>query len=101
MRKRFPVSAVIALATFLVVILFLLVGLGSVSRSADDQALLATQQAVQRSITQCYALEGSYPPDIAYLEENYGLSYNHEKYTVHYQLTAANLLPQLVILPKP
>ena len=35
------------------------------SNESEQTAIL--EKAVTRTITQCYALEGSYPPDIAYL----------------------------------
>ena len=53
------------------------------------------ENALERSITQCYALEGSYPSSLSYLEENYGLSYNHSRYTVHYELIGSNLMPDI------
>ena len=38
------------------------------------------ERALTRSITQCYALEGTYPPDINYLTDHYGLTYNSDYY---------------------
>ena len=34
------------------------------------------QLAVQQSALQCYTVEGAYPPNLEYLEENYGLRVN-------------------------
>ncbi len=56
--------------------------------------------ALERSITQCYALEGTYPYNLAYLEENYGLTYNKEHFYVDYQYIGGNLRPDVTIIEK-
>ena len=40
------------------------------------------KEAIERTCVQCYALEGSYPPDLEYLSKNYGLILNDEKYFI-------------------
>lgn len=64
--------------------------------SGEDGARLLTE-AVSKTAVHCYAIEGQYPKDTEYLEENYGLSYNHDKYTVHYDLIGANLMPSIFV----
>lgn len=64
--------------------------------SSEDGRRLLTE-AVTKTAVHCYAIEGQYPKDIEYLEGNYGLSYNHDKYTVHYDLTGANLMPSIFV----
>lgn len=58
------------------------------------------ENAIDRSITQCYALEGVYPGDLAYLEENYGLIYNKEQFFVDYQYIGGNLRPDITIIER-
>ena len=58
------------------------------------------QKALDRSITQCYALEGTYPNDLEYLEEHYGLTYNKEHFFVDYQYIGGNLRPDVTIIEK-
>jgi hypothetical protein len=53
-------------------------------RDLDDSSALAIREAVQRSALQCYAVEGVYPPDLQYLEDNYGLQVNEEDFYVTY-----------------
>ena len=62
-------------------------------RDLDDSSALAIREAVQRSALQCYAVEGAYPPDLQYLEENYGLQINHRDFYVTYEAFASNLPP--------
>lgn len=62
-------------------------------RDIDDSSALAIREAVQRSALQCYAVEGAYPPDLRYLEENYGLQVNQQDFYVTYDAFASNLPP--------
>ena len=48
----------------------------------------------------CYALEGFYPPDLEYLKEHYGLTYDESSFVVEYQPVAGNIRPDVTILEK-
>ena len=69
------------------------------ARQAEGQRQL--EEAVRRAAITCYALEGAYPPDIGYLQAHYGLRYDESSYTIHYQLPASNLMPDITILEMP
>lgn len=64
-------------------------------RDLDDGSAVAIREAVQRSALQCYAVEGAYPPDLQYLEENYGLQVNRQDFYVTYDAFASNLPPEV------
>lgn len=68
------------------------------SNTAREKVLLS--QALARSVTQCYALEGTYPPDLSYVEEHYGLTYDHDRYFIDYQYIGANLRPDITIIER-
>ena len=69
------------------------------ARQAEGQRQL--EEAVRRAAITCYALKGVYPPDIGYLQAHYGLTYNEDQYTIHYQVPASNLMPDITILEMP
>ena len=46
----------------------------------------------------CYAAEGIYPPDLAYLEEHYGIQIDESRYTVYYDIFGSNLMPDITVL---
>ncbi|MBP3901773.1 MAG: hypothetical protein J6D53_10050 [Blautia sp.] len=54
--------------------------------------------AVKKAALTCYAVEGAYPSRVDYLEENYGLSYDHELYLVSYNAFASNLFPDVRVI---
>lgn len=75
------------------------IGSGVFSQKLETEAINNLQKAVQRAIVQCYALEGQYPPAISYLEENYGLQIDKEKYLIDYNNFASNIMPQATVIP--
>jgi len=54
--------------------------------------------AVRRAAVQSYALEGRFPDNIQYLEENYGLIIDHKRFAVYYEPMGDNLLPQIRVI---
>ncbi|MBP3701950.1 MAG: hypothetical protein J6I64_08665 [Lachnospiraceae bacterium] len=64
--------------------------------AAEDKQQL--EQALTRAAVACYAAEGVYPPDVAYLEEHYGIQIDHSLYTVKYEVIASNLMPDITVL---
>ena len=66
----------------------------------EDSGARAIREAVRRSALQCYVVEGVYPPDLAYLEDNYGLQVNTEDYYVTYEAFSSNLPPTIRVMQK-
>lgn len=67
---------------------------------ADEQEIILIEQSVKKAVVNCYALEGVYPQNLDYIEKNYGVSYNHDKYYVDYQIFAPNVFPNIEVAPK-
>ena len=91
------------LRRFLYVVLFaalvvvLAVGLYFARASAREQAVISVRESVLNAAKQCCAVEGSYPSSLNHLEENYGLTINHDDYVVSYEWFADNVLPSVVV----
>ena len=67
--------------------------------SLSAQELNTIADGVRRAAVQCYALEGFYPQTLDYLQSKYGVTTNENKYFIDYQYIAANLLPDITVLP--
>ena len=65
-----------------------------------EDGAVAIREAVRRSALQCYVVEGIYPPDLQYLEDNYGLQVNTKEYYVTYDAFASNLPPTVKVTKK-
>lgn len=70
-----------------------------IEKDLNENGARSLKETVLQSALQCYAVEGSYPPSLRYLEENYGLQINHKRYFVTYEIFASNILPQVTVLP--
>lgn len=83
---------------FLILFVLFLQGIGSVSESTLSKQQESLETALERSISQCYAVEGSYPPSLEYLEQHYGLLYDEDSFFVDYEYYGSNLFPEVTVL---
>lgn len=99
-KKNFSITAYLPVLLLVLALGVFVAFSGSFSQTnlAYEKDLL--QKALDRSITQCYALEGTYPNDLEYLEEHYGLTYNKDHFFVDYQYIGGNLRPDITIIEK-
>lgn len=65
--------------------------------SAREQAAASLRESVLSAAKQCCAVEGSYPVSLEHLENDYGLTINHQDYVVSYEWFADNVLPSVVV----
>ncbi|MFQ7551658.1 MAG: hypothetical protein ACLRMZ_16725 [Blautia marasmi] len=84
---------------FLCLMCFLFYGMSSVSSTTQKEEERSLKQAVIRSAVHCYAVEGSYPESLTYLEDHYGITYDHDKYLVTYEVVGSNLMPDVDVIP--
>lgn len=94
------ITAAVLLAVLMLAALGLMLGSRQVGRDLDTASAQALRQAVLQAAVQCYAVEGSYPASLDYLEENYGLLVNHDRFIVTYEAFASNLMPQVNVLER-
>ena len=83
---------------FIVLFVLFLQGIGSVSESTLSKQQESLETALERSISQCYAVEGRYPPSLEYLKQHYGLLYDEDSFFIDYEYYGSNLLPEVTVL---
>lgn len=85
----------------LVIAIPLAIGLSSskLGEKVSAETLRIAENAITKAAVQCYALEGFYPPDLAYLVENYGIAINEDVIYVDYIHIGSNLLPDVTVIP--
>ena len=66
-----------------------------VGNNVSDQELALLVEQVRRAAVACYASEGRYPQSLSYLEEEYGLRYDKERFIVRYDAFASNIMPDI------
>ena len=97
-KKRRKSGIGIYIIGYLLLIVFFVVGTNRIGESSGKNATESLREIVRKTAVHCYAVEGRYPKDMEYMEKNYGLRYNHEKFTVHYQVIGQNLMPDIFIV---
>ncbi|MEF9916508.1 MAG: hypothetical protein RR275_00155 [Lachnospiraceae bacterium] len=88
-----------------IIIFMLIIGLFYFAFSSFSQKTYLEQKAtleksLQQSIIHCYCVEGSYPESLDYLKDNYGISYNKDKFFVDYKPLGQDIMPDLTIIVK-
>ena len=83
----------IVVAIFALMISWVVVLSGKSSEMTAENSKIAVKEQIGKTIRLCYSIEGIYPPSIEYLKDNYGLIID-ERYFVHYEIFADNIMPQ-------
>jgi hypothetical protein len=92
------------LKTILPVIIFAIIlalfafAVSRIAGRSESEGRHLTEESIKRAAVQCYALEGIYPSDFAYLKEHYGLRPDEDKYVVYYTYHGANLMPEITVI---
>lgn len=66
-----------------------------VSTRAEGRRLL--EESIMSAVVRHYAIEGNYPPSVTFIEENYGVYIDRERYAVHYDIFASNIVPAVTV----
>ena len=94
MVKGYVTSVVV----FGIVVGIFLNGVLSVSNRMNQEGTETLRNAIARACVQCYAIEGRYPPSVQYLEENYGIRIDRNRFHVFYEGFASNIMPDITVI---
>lgn len=98
-KKKISAGPFFGVVLFVVCFIFFFKAIINVSDDVDDNEIMALKNAINKAITTCYAIEGTYPESIEYIEENYGVVIEHDKYVVVYDLLGPNVKPNVIVAP--
>ncbi len=101
-RRRFALfkKMHLSLLAFLALLIFALSGLNDISDKTGESQRESLENALERSIAHCYALEGTYPPSLEYIRKYYGLTYDDDRFFVDYRFIGSNMLPDVTIIER-
>ena len=97
---KLSLAAVLFLLLLFGMLALFLHGTNVLDSTQSKQQLELLTTSVNRSVTQCYALEGCYPANLDYLIEHYGLTYDSDRYYIDYQFIGSNLRPDITIIKR-
>ena len=97
-KRSLPASVLIGLAPLfftaaMVAIIFIGVNYTRTANEAEGIRLL--EEALMRVAVHSYAVNGFFPESLDYIVENFGVFIDHGRFVVHYEVFAANLLPDI------
>jgi len=88
------------LAVALVTALVCMACMDSFWNNAKSSQTEDMRKAILDACVQCYALEGSYPPDLEYLEKHYGLMLDRDDFYYYYEVFGSNVMPTVEVYRK-
>ena len=77
-----------------------LFGISFISSETTEKQAETLELSISRSIAHCYATKGYYPENLDYILDNYGISYDIDKYFIDYNVLGENLFPDITIIQK-
>ena len=90
-------SFIIPMIILTILVSFFILSFQKMESTNFEKSCIILADSVRNMSVQCYAIEGQYPQNLSYLEENYGLSYNEKRIKVHYELIGSNLMPDVFV----
>lgn len=85
----------------LMAMFIILVNVGKISERQQAENLKQMEDTIYKAVLNCYAIEGSYPATLDYVEQYYGLQIDHDRYDVFYEIFAQNVMPEITVIEKP
>ena len=97
---RTLLSGLIPVTFTLAVLVMVSFGLRQTEESSKSEGARYLSEGILRAAIHCYAIEGTYPENLAYITEQYGIHIDRAKYIVHYEVFASNLLPDITVITR-
>jgi hypothetical protein len=94
-----PVRALCTAAAPIMITLFVIglvmVGLRQADAANRAEGLRLLEEALMRAAVHSYAVEGRFPESLELITERYGIFIDTSRFLVHYDVFAANILPDI------
>lgn len=78
MQMNWLKENVFSILLFFAVMGIMLYGFNDAAQSSSEEQMRMTEDSLRRAVVSCYALEGRYPPNVDYLQQQYGLQINEK-----------------------
>lgn len=96
MSKR---KLILPITTFCVMVMIITHFTGVIAHKSTIENAVVVEKNIRKAAIACYAIEGSYPQEIDYLEKNYGLLLDHSQYVISYESIGSNIMPAIAVVP--
>ncbi len=100
-RPGFPLKGLaISVAAFLCVVILFSLLLGRIGQSATREQEALLEKAILNAAVTGYAINGVYPASLDEIQDDYGIIVDKDRFIVHYDVFASNLMPQVSVIFK-
>lgn len=82
---------------FFVVAGWMIISLTQLQSKLNQEGAKRLEEALQRAAISCYSMEGIYPSSLEYLQQNYGVYIDEQKYHVFYEVIGENIKPEIKV----
>lgn len=80
------------------IILMIIFGLRQADEASRAESIRILEDSIRRAVVVAYAVDGRYPESIQYIEENFGIHIDRNRFVVHYQVFASNIFPDIAVI---
>ncbi|MCL2840035.1 MAG: hypothetical protein FWE05_04600 [Defluviitaleaceae bacterium] len=97
-KKNFFVSLISGMGSIIftvAIVIIIFFSLRQTEYSSRAEGVRILEESIMRVAIHSFAVEGHFPESIAYIEENYNIFIDRTRFVVHYDVFAANLLPDI------
>lgn len=91
---------VLPLAMFAVILGLVIYGINYTMNAKNGDDVRIAEDNIRKAVVSCYTIEGRYPDNFQYLTENYGVHIDEDKYYVHYEVFASNIMPEITVVER-
>ena len=78
---------------------YLIFSMAAAGEANLEKQASRAKEAIDKALVQCYALEGSYPPNVKRLAD-YGVIIDEDKFFYDYDMFATNIKPSVAVILK-
>lgn len=82
---------------FFIVAGWMIISLTQLQSKLNQEGAKRLEEALQRAAISCYSMEGIYPSSLEYLQQNYGVYIDEQKYHVFYEVIGENIKPEIKV----
>ena len=88
------------LLLFLLIVMIFGFGINNANANLEQEELARVEDNIRKAVANCYSIEGFYPANVDYLEKNYGVIIDRERYHIYYSTIGSNIDPDIAVYQK-
>jgi len=93
-------SALMPILFTAAIILIIVYALRQTEQASRAEGLVILEDSIRRAVVTAYAIEGRFPESLQYIEENFGVHIDRNRFVVHYMIFAPNIMPEILVIER-